>query len=141
MNCVTITGRMTGDPELKATNAGDHFCRFTVAVADYKKGSADSACFFDTVTWGKTAEFVAHYLKRGTYVEVVGKLREEKWRARDGTKRRDVIIVASNVQTPLKAFNNPPAEVVNSTDNAGDTQVESTGTGDGQQVEDFETPF
>ena len=100
INCVTITGRLTRDAELKSTAGGTAVCKFGVAVnRRTKKGDewANEASFFDVSLWGRQAETLSRYLTKGKQVGVTGELRQERWR-RDGQAQSKVAIVASGVQ-------------------------------------------
>ena len=67
MNHVTLMGRLTRDPELKYSQAGKAYCRFTVAVnRDFNKDEAD---FINCLAFGKTAETIAEWLGKGRRIE------------------------------------------------------------------------
>ena len=68
INKVILIGRLTRDPELKATQGGKAFCEFSLAsnkvwIKDGEK--KESAGFFDCVTWGKLAETASKYFQKG----------------------------------------------------------------------------
>ncbi len=63
MNHVVLMGRLTRDPELKYSQAGKAFSKFTVVVnREFKREEAD---FINCTAWGKTAETIAEYLRKG----------------------------------------------------------------------------
>lgn len=77
MNNITITGRLTADPELKHTQNGKAWCKFNVAVDD-GFGDKKRTDFFQVVCWEKTAEVAAEYLKKGKKVLVNGSMISSK---------------------------------------------------------------
>ena len=56
MNTIILKGRLTKDPELKATQSGISICRFCVAVN--RRFNKDEADFINCVAWRSTAEFI-----------------------------------------------------------------------------------
>ena len=75
-NLVSITGRLTADPELKTTQSGVNCCRFCVAVnRPYQKDKEQEADFINVAAWKATAEFVSRYFSKGRMICVEGNLR------------------------------------------------------------------
>lgn len=78
MNKVILMGRFTADPELKQTQNGTSFCRFTVAVnrkfTDKTTGQRE-ADFISCTAWSKTAEFISRYFTKGQMICLEGELR------------------------------------------------------------------
>ena len=72
MNQVFLIGRLTKDPELKYSQSGKAFCRFSLAVT--KEFNRNETDFFDCVSWNKTAEIMAEYLKKGKKIVIQGRL-------------------------------------------------------------------
>ena len=79
LNRITITGRMTRDPELRATQNGISVTSFSIAnQRNYKNNNGERETdFFDVVAWRNTAEFVTKYFSKGSLVTVDGRLKEE----------------------------------------------------------------
>ena len=86
-------GRLTRDPELRYTQAGQSICSFTIAIdrqlSKDKKQEMESkgqaTCdFINIVTWAKTAEFSANYLKKGLMVGISGRLQSGKYENKEG---------------------------------------------------------
>lgn len=99
LNISIIMGRLTADPELRATANGTSVCTFTVAVErDYTpKGSKRQTDFITVVAWRQTAEFVCKYFAKGSMIAVHGALQTRKYEDSNGNKRTAVEIVASGV--------------------------------------------
>ena len=98
INRVTITGNLTRDPEMTATQSGTQILRVGVAVNDRVKNQAtqqweDRPNFIDCVMFGNRAQGVAPYLHKGSKVSIEGKLRWSQWQDRDTGKNRSKIEV------------------------------------------------
>lgn len=75
MNSIHIVGRLTKDPEITSSANGTTYARYTVAVdRKYKKEGEQEADFFPCISFGKQAEFVEKYLKKGTKVIITGEM-------------------------------------------------------------------
>mgnify|MGYP001132721429 CR=1 FL=1 len=96
MNTVTLTGRLTRDPELRYSANGNAVCKFGLAVK--RRFSRDEVDFFDCVTFNKTAETVAEHCQKGRLVGIEGWLQQNRWETNDGQKRSRVEVVADNVE-------------------------------------------
>lgn len=82
-NLVILTGRLTKDPELKHGASGTAYCKFTLAVNRMKKD--DPADFILCSAFGKTAELIAEYVKKGNKLGVQGRLQQDTYE-KDGEK-------------------------------------------------------
>jgi single-strand DNA-binding protein len=87
MNKVILSGRLTRDPESK--EASVTVVRFGLAV-DRRKGETD---FFNVTAFGKTAEAVEKYLRKGTKVVISGRIQMDSYTAHDGTRKSAVQII------------------------------------------------
>ena len=99
LNRITITGRMTRDPELRATQNGISVTSFSIAnQRNYKNNNGERETdFFDVVAWRNTAEFVTKYFVKGSLVTVDGRLETRKFTDKQGNERKTVEIIADNV--------------------------------------------
>ena len=99
LNRAIMMGRLTHDPELKTTQAGTQFCRFSIACdRDFKNTSGEKETdFFDCVAWRKTAEFVSRYFTKGRMAVVEGRLQIRDWTDKDGGKRRSAEVIADGI--------------------------------------------
>lgn len=98
INRVTITGNLTRDPELQATQSGTQILRIGVAVNERVKNPQtqqweDRANFVDCVMFGNRAQGVAPYLHKGDKVAIEGRLRWSQWQDRDTGKNRSKLEV------------------------------------------------
>ena len=76
MNALHIMGRLTADPEITSTQSGTTIARYTVAVdRRFAKDGQQKTDFFSCTSFGKQAEFVEKFLKKGVKVVVSGEMR------------------------------------------------------------------
>lgn len=95
MNLVVLTGRLTRDPELKFGQSGKAYSRFSLAVdRPFQKGEAD---FINCVAFGKTAELIGEYLRKGRKVGVNGRLQMNRYEA-NGEKRTSYDVLVENIE-------------------------------------------
>lgn len=98
INRVIAVGRLVADPELKYTPDETPVCTIRLAVdRDYKKGSQQSADFFDVVGWRSTAEFLSKYFVKGQMIAVDGRLQSRNWKDKEGKARTSIEIIADKV--------------------------------------------
>lgn len=99
LNSVVIMGRLTYDPELKATPSGVSVVRITIACdRNYSKsGEEKKTDFIDVTAWRQTAEFVSRYFHKGSMIAVEGSIQTDSFTDRDGNKRKSFQVVANNV--------------------------------------------
>jgi single-strand DNA-binding protein len=102
LNKVLLIGNLTRDPEMKALPSGTNVTSFSVATnrvwKDKNGQKKEEAQYHNIVVFGRQAEIVAQYLKRGSSALVEGRLQTRSWDAQDGTKRYRTEIVADRVQ-------------------------------------------
>jgi len=96
-NYASIIGHLTRDPEQRMLPTGTPCCEFSVAVNEHAK-EKEYVSYLDCVAFGRLAEVVAQHCRKGMAVFVAGRVRQERWRAADGSGRSRVRIVASTVQ-------------------------------------------
>lgn len=103
LNEVRLIGRLTRDPELRATPAGASVCSFGLATNRKYKGNdgalRDETTFVEVSCWGKVAENVSKYMKKGRLIYAAGRLKFESWDDKQtGQKRNKTSVVAESVQ-------------------------------------------
>jgi len=99
INTVTLVGRLTKDPELRYTQTGKGVATFTLAVTrPFKNQNGDyEADFINCQTWGKAAENLASYMRKGNKVGVVGRIQTRNYENNQGQKVYVTEIVAEQV--------------------------------------------
>ncbi len=102
VNKVLLLGRLGKDPELRVTSNQTAVCTFSFATGDRRKDSSgnwvDHTEWHNIVTYGKTAENCAQYLKKGSEAFIEGRIQTRKWQDKEGKDRYTTEIVAAVVQ-------------------------------------------
>lgn len=100
MNNVSLIGRLTGTPELKRTQSGLAYARFSIAVDRQfvKQGEERQADFIPILVWNKTAEFVCKYFEKGRRIALNGRIQTGSYKDKDGNTRYTTDVVADNVE-------------------------------------------
>ncbi|MBI4088286.1 single-stranded DNA-binding protein [Candidatus Kaiserbacteria bacterium] len=102
VNKAFVFGNLTRDPELRAMPNGMNVCSFSVATnrvftgRDGKK--QEQTDFHNIVVFGRQADTVAQYLKKGSSAFVEGRIQTRSWEGKDGEKKYRTEIVADRVQ-------------------------------------------
>ena len=98
-NRIILVGRLTRDPELRATPDGVSVVRFRLAVdRGMRAGEERQTDFFDIVAFRQLADTVANYTTKGRLVLVEGKLQTRSYNDREGNRRTVYEIVADTVR-------------------------------------------
>ena len=95
MNMVAIMGRLTRDAEMKTAASGKSFVQFSIAVKRTRKQGEEYVSipnFFNLFHFGKAAEGIFPYLKKGQLVAIQGHLEQRTWE-QQGEKRSSTEIV------------------------------------------------
>jgi single-strand DNA-binding protein len=82
-NQTIICGNITRDPELRTLPNGQHVCEFTVATnrvwTDKGGEKQEQTEFHMVVSFGKQAEFITQYVRKGALLMVRGRLQTRHW--------------------------------------------------------------
>lgn len=100
VNVVVVAGNLTRDPELKHLPSGTAVAEVGLAVnSREKRGETwqDRVDFIDCSFFGRTAEVLAEYTKKGDAILVEGKLRLDQWESQ-GQKRSKLKVIADRMQ-------------------------------------------
>jgi len=103
VNKVIIVGNVGADPETRYTGAGSAITSFRVATSerwkDKQTGENQERTEWHSITaFGKLAEIVGQYVKKGGQVYVEGSLRTDKYTDKEGVERYATKVIASDVQ-------------------------------------------
>lgn len=102
LNKVMLYGNLTRDPELRALPSGMNVVNFSVATnrvfRDRDGKKQEQAEFHNVVVFGRQADTVNQYLKKGSAVFVEGRLQTRSWEGKDGEKKYRTEIIAERVQ-------------------------------------------
>lgn len=102
LNKVFIIGNLTRDPELKALPSGINVASFSVATnrvyKDKNGAKQENTDFHNVVVFGRQADTVSAYLKKGSMAYVEGRLTTRSWDGPDGKKNYRTEIIADTIQ-------------------------------------------
>lgn len=104
INRVVVGGRLTRDPELRATAGGTSVLTFSLAVNERRQNRQtgqweDCANFVDCTLFGKRADALSRVLSKGTRAVVEGRLRWSQWE-KDGQRRSKLEVVVEEIELP-----------------------------------------
>ena len=101
-NKVMLMGNLTRDPQLSYTPNQTAVVDFGMAVNRRWTGqdgqSRDETCFVDCRMFGRRAEVVNKYCKKGNPLFVEGRLTFDSWQAQDGSKRSKLRVTVENFE-------------------------------------------
>lgn len=101
-NIVMYGGRLTRDPQLTYLPSQTPVCDFGVATSrKFKKqdGSyGEEKCFMDFVAFGKTADNIQKYFRKGDEIFITGRLKLETWESKEGAKKSKVRVLVEGFQ-------------------------------------------
>lgn len=144
LNLVILIGRITRDAESKVVPSGQTVVNFSLATNsvwfDKDQQKQESTQFHNIVFWGKKAEAVAPYLKKGTLVMIEGKLRNSSWVGQDNQKKYRTEVFVKNLQLAPRALNVDSFETNKSNEDTKKEEIEEDlpVIQDGDDVNPFE---
>lgn len=100
LNCISASGRLVRDPELRRTNSGKAVTSFTLACdRDFKNQQTGEkeVDFLDCTAFGAAGENAAKYFHKGQMAIVTGRLQLRDWTDKNGQKRRTAEILVNSV--------------------------------------------
>ena len=138
LNKALIYGNLTRDPELRALPSGIQVATLAVATNRVWKNAEgvkqESTDYHNVVVFGRQAENVAQYLKKGSGLFVEGRMQTRSWDATDGTKKYRTEIVADRVQFGPKPGGTSGGNYQKS-DGAAPTKGKSDESGEAASIE------
>jgi single-strand DNA-binding protein len=108
LNKAMLYGNLTKDPEIKALPSGIKVASFGLATnRTYKDKNGvkqEAAEFHNIVSFGKPAELISQYMKKGNPIFVEGRIQTRSWDDKDGQKKYRTEIIVENFQFGPKAM-------------------------------------
>ena len=102
VNKVILIGNLGQDPEIRQTGGGSSVCNLRIATTTRRKDQAgqwnDQTEWHNVVCFGRTAENVANFMRKGRQIYIEGRLQTRKWQDRTGQDRWSTEVVADNVK-------------------------------------------
>lgn len=98
MNKFIAMGRLTRDPETRIYGDNKTLASFSLAVdRRFKRDGEDTADFFNCTAFGKTAEVIERYMKKGTKVLIEGEMQNNNYE-KDGVKHYGMRVLVNNIE-------------------------------------------
>lgn len=111
LNKVFVLGNLTRDPESRALPSGQSVVSFGVATNRFyvdKTGQRQQEVEYHNVTaFGKLAETIANYLRKGSLILVEGRIKTRGWEDASGSKKFKTEIIAERIQLGPKGYKAP----------------------------------
>ena len=101
MNKVVLVGRLTRDPEVRYSQGANPtaVARFSIAVdRRFKREGEPDADFFNCTAFGKQAEFIEKYFRKGSRMLVSGRVQNDNYTNKNGEKVYSVQIIAEEIE-------------------------------------------
>lgn len=99
MNILVQMGRFTSDPEVRYSQDNKAIAKFSLAVnRRFKQEGQPDADFFNYVAFGKTAEFIEKYFRKGMKAVVTGELRNNHYTDQQGVKHYSEQVVVNTIE-------------------------------------------
>jgi single-strand DNA-binding protein len=110
LNKAILIGNLTRDPELRSLPSGIKVCTFSLATnrvwKDKNGARQESTDYHNVVVFGRQAETVAQYMKKGSSILVEGRMQTRSWDDKNsGEKKYRTEIVADRTQFGPKGGN------------------------------------
>ncbi|MCX8581984.1 single-stranded DNA-binding protein [Gilliamella sp. B3482] len=103
INSINVSGNVGKDCELRVTQNGKYIASFSIAVTQ-GYGEHEKTSWLTCRIFGKTAEGLQPYIKKGDLITVSGEYVTEEWE-KDGVKRLSPTIIVNQVQLQRKGNN------------------------------------
>ena len=101
-NKVILIGNLTRDPELRVTSSNHTICKLGLAVSrNYSTRDGEKreeTTFVDIDVFGKQAEVISKYMRKGRPIMIEGRLRFDQWETNEGQKRSKLGVILENFQ-------------------------------------------
>lgn len=123
-----LTGRIGTEPELRFTNSGTPVINLSIAnnrsikVGEERQPITD---WFKVSVFGRDAEVISQYARKGSALAFNGRLQNEKWVDREGVERTSTVLIASSFEFLPGRKKEEAAASGDLVDDAGHTQSNS----------------
>lgn len=101
-NKVILMGNLTRDPETRVTATGLTICKLGVATSRVFTGQdgerKEETTFVDVDAFGKQAEVITKYMRKGRPIMIEGRLKFDQWETAEGQKRSKLGVVLESFQ-------------------------------------------
>lgn len=131
-NKVILIGRLTKDPEMTLSQQQVAVVRFSLAVNRrfQSKDGVEDVDFINCVAFRTTAEMLSKYMKKGSLIQVEGRLQQRKYTTESGENRISYDVICDNVLFLESKKMQQDLNTQNSSNQDGDYQGSNTFTDD-----------
>lgn len=130
INKVLLFGNLTRDPEVRALPSGMNVCNFSIATnrvyKDKDGKKQEQTDFHNVVVFGRQADTVSQYLKKGSSAYVEGRMQTRSWE-QNGEKKYRTEVIADSVQFGPRSSGGGASRRDESSDGEGESTPSSTG--------------
>lgn len=151
MNKVILIGRITKNIELKSTPNGKEVADFSIAVKrNYKNQNGEyEADFINCISFGKTAELLGKYTKKGDQIAIEGRINTRNYENKEGKKVYITEILVENImfletkqsgQVSGQVSKQVSEQQLDPYETFGEA-IEHKGTITGEEIDDMSLPF
>jgi single-strand DNA-binding protein len=100
-NSVRLIGRLGQNPDVKKLNSGKAMAKCSIATSEVYRNDAgekvEETQWHNIIAWGKQAELIEKYLKKGNEIAIEGKLSSRSYTDKEGNKRYTTEIVVNEL--------------------------------------------
>lgn len=101
LNNIAISGNLTDNSDLKYTREGTAVLNFSIAnnrtYYTKSKNKETEVSFFECILWGKPAENLCAYLKKGNHIAIIGYIKQDRWKNNEGHNRSKIKIICEKI--------------------------------------------
>jgi len=140
-NKVILAGNLTRDPEVRYTPKGTAVARLTLAVNRTYTGESgekkEEVSFVEVDAWGRQAEVIAQYMKKGRPLLVEGRLKQDTWEDKNTHQKQ------SKLKVVLEGFSfidSRPADAGGATESARPRQAPAAAPAASPEPAESEAP-
>jgi len=102
VNKVILIGNLGADPEMRTTQSGTNVANLRLATSERRKDRegnwSDHTEWHRVVVFGRTAENVGRFCKKGKQIFIEGRLTTREWQDKDGQRRWTTEVIADDVR-------------------------------------------
>lgn len=101
INSIILEGHLVRKAHFKTSERGTPICSFTIANSRFFTRNGilrQETSFFDVETWAELADTCAALGEKGVPVRIVGRIKQYRWKANDGSTRSAIRIIAEHVE-------------------------------------------
>lgn len=122
MNKIVLMGRLTKDAEVRYTQGENSMAiaSFSIAVnRKFKRENEPDTDFFNCTAFGRQAEFVEKYLKKGTKILLAGRVQNNNYTKQNGEKVYSVQVMVEEIEFAESKGSETETQQVTPTNNNG----------------------